>query len=179
MQAEDRYGTLEEREDGWLVTFVRELNHPQEKVWRAITEPEHLEKWFPSTIDGERRAGARLTFRFPDDVGGMVIEGEMVAFELQHLMELLWGGDRLRIELTPRGSGTRLVLKALMQELGKTARDGAGWHTCLEWLEYALDDRPRDDEVNEIWRRLERVYAERFGPEAATIGPPEGAQTTG
>src|SRR5690606_10893810 len=116
MQADDRYGVLEQREDGWLVTFGRELNHPREQVWRAIDEQEPLAKWFPSTIDGERRAGARLTFRFPEDDGGMVMEGEMIAFEPQHLMELTWGEDRVRIELAPRGSGTTLVLKALMQE---------------------------------------------------------------
>ncbi|PZG03110.1 SRPBCC domain-containing protein, partial [Nonomuraea aridisoli] len=34
----------------------RRLPHPPEKVWRAITEPEHLAAWFPTTvtIDGDR-----------------------------------------------------------------------------------------------------------------------------
>lgn len=34
---------------------------------------------------------------------------------------------------------------------GKAARDGAGWHTCLD-----------------------PGYVERFGPEGATVGPPDG-----
>jgi uncharacterized protein YndB with AHSA1/START domain len=34
----------------WRLLFVRHLAHPPEKVWRAISEPDHLAVWFPSTI---------------------------------------------------------------------------------------------------------------------------------
>ena len=61
----ERYGKLEQGHDGrWQLRFERRLTHPQEKVWRAITDPEHLAAWFPSTIEGERAAGARLRFSF-------------------------------------------------------------------------------------------------------------------
>ena len=47
------YGELEQRSDGrWRLRFTRALAHPPEKVWRAITEPEHLAQWFPTTIEG-------------------------------------------------------------------------------------------------------------------------------
>ena len=36
-------GTLEDLGGRWRLRFTRELAHPQEKVWRAITEPEHLQ----------------------------------------------------------------------------------------------------------------------------------------
>ena len=40
-------GRLEQLEDGrWRLRFTRTLEHPPEKVWRAITEPEHLAHWF-------------------------------------------------------------------------------------------------------------------------------------
>ena len=39
-----------------------EVARPREKVWRAVTEPEHLAAWYPQEIVGERRAGAPLRF---------------------------------------------------------------------------------------------------------------------
>ncbi len=57
-------GTLDRSGDRWQLRFERWLPHPPEKVWRALTEPQHLAAWFPSRIDGERAAGARLTFVF-------------------------------------------------------------------------------------------------------------------
>ena len=72
-------GTLEHPDGRWRLRFTRALAHPPEKVWRAITEPEHLQAWFPQRITGDwvvggtadvlgrrrprarlRRAGARL-----------------------------------------------------------------------------------------------------------------------
>jgi len=53
-------------------------------------------------------------------------------------------------------------------------RDAAGWHFCLDNLELRLGGRAS---TSEGWKVLEGQYAERFPPEAATIGPPEGADT--
>jgi len=167
---DDRLGTLAQDGDQWTLTFTRRFAHPQEKVWRAVTEPEHRAAWFPQEIVGEFRAGAALRFvTSPDD--GFV--GEMVIFEPPSVMELMWGTDRLRVELRPDGAGTVLTLTDTITELGKAARDSAGWHECLDRLEADLDgvDPPPE---GERWRETNPIYAERFGPEAATIGPPAG-----
>jgi uncharacterized protein YndB with AHSA1/START domain len=170
------YGTLEHLDDGrWQLRFTRLLNHPQERVWRAITEPEHLSHWFPSTIEGERAAGVPLRFSFP---GGQAppFEGAMLAFEPQSVMELRWGTDIVRLELAPDGDRTRLTLLDILDERGKAARDGAGWHNCLDALEAHLngDENARDE--LQAWKDVHPHYVERFGPEAATIGPPEGSE---
>ena len=34
------------------------------------------------------------------------------------------------------------LLEDTLDERGKAARDGAGWHTCLDALETSLDGRP-------------------------------------
>ena len=49
-------GTLTRDGDRWTLTFTRKLAHSREKVWRAVTEPEHLAVWYPQQIVGERRA---------------------------------------------------------------------------------------------------------------------------
>ena len=162
-------GTLTQHGDSWRLTFTRRLAHPQDKVWRAVTEPEHLKAWFPQEIVGERRAGAALRFV---SSGGDGFEGEMVAFEPPAVMELTWGTDRLRIELRPDGDGTVLTLTDTFGELGKAARDAAGWHECLDRLVAELEGTEPPGQ-GAVWKEVNPTYADRFGPEAATIGPPQ------
>ncbi len=59
------------------------------------------------------------------------MDGVMLAFDPMSLMELQWGPDTVRIELEPVSSGTLLRLLAVLEDRGKGARDGAGWHACL------------------------------------------------
>ena len=66
-----------------------------------------------------------------------------------------------------------LTLIDTIDEVGKAARDGAGWHVCLDRLEHALDGKPASH-AEEQWTTVHRDYVKKFGPEAATIGPPEG-----
>ena len=167
------YGTAHHFDDGhWQLRFTRTLRHPQSKVWRAITEPEHLSQWFPTTIEGERAPGAPLRFSFP---GGEAppMDGEMLEFKPEDVMELRWGPDVIRIELRPVPEGTELTLIDILEEHGKAARDGAGWHVCLDALEAALGG---DDDARQrmsTWDAVHPHYVESFGPAAATIGPPE------
>jgi uncharacterized protein YndB with AHSA1/START domain len=62
-------GELEQVEDRWRLRFVRRLPHSPEKVWRALTDPEHLKVWFPMDIEGERAPGAPLRFVFREGEG--------------------------------------------------------------------------------------------------------------
>ncbi len=168
------YGTCEQTDDGrWQLRFTRTLHHPQALVWRAITEPEHLAAWFPTTIEGERAAGAPLRFSFP---GGEAdpFDGEMIAYDPPRAIELRWGTDIVRIELRPDGDGTELTLLDTLDERGKAARDAAGWHTCLDALEAGLRGEPDARAAMGDWSEVRSHYALTFGPEAATIGPPPG-----
>jgi uncharacterized protein YndB with AHSA1/START domain len=163
-------GVLAKRGDRWTLTFTRRLPHPISKVWAAITEAEHLATWFPDEIVGERKAGAPL--KFVNSQGGS-FEGEVLAFEPPSVMELLWGTDTLRIELAADDTGTVLTLTDTFDELGKAARDGAGWHECLGRLDAELDGtEPRP--WGGCWREVHPRYVDALGPEASTIGPPEG-----
>lgn len=165
-------GHLEQRDDNFVLVFTRRLAHPREKVWRAVTEPEHMKAWFPDEMVGERRAGAKLRFVVSYDEGDS-FDGEMVVFDPPSVMELMWGTDRLRIELKPAGDGTLLTLSDTFSEHGKAARDAAGWHECLDFLARALDGGP-PPKPGSRWAEVHPRYVEHFGPEAATVGPPAG-----
>ncbi|HEY3829780.1 MAG TPA: SRPBCC family protein [Solirubrobacteraceae bacterium] len=171
------YGRLERDHERAIVCYTRRLPHPPSRVWRALTEPEHLATWFPTTIDGERAAGARLIFRFAD-MNLPPMEGEILAFEPPSLLEFRWGPDLLRFELVPDDERTTLVFTATMEEFGKAARDGAGWHTALDLLAYELSGEQPPVTSSERWHEVNGAYAERFGPEASMIGPPEEREQT-
>ena len=59
-------GTLERGDGQVRLIFTRRLAHPPGKVWRALTEAEHLAAWFPTTVEGDLAAGATLRFAFRD-----------------------------------------------------------------------------------------------------------------
>ncbi len=168
---EDSYGDLERGGDRSILRYRRRLAHPPRTVWRALTEDVHLAGWFPTTIEGHRVAGAPLRFSFRESEGEP-FDGEMLAFDPPTLMELRWGDDVLRFELVPDGAGSVLVLTVTLPEHGKAARDGAGWHVCLDQLEHVCDGTALPFEPPDRWREVHRVYVERLGPEASAIGPP-------
>jgi len=166
-------GILEPVGDRWRVVFTRMLAHAPEKVWCALTEPEHLSRWFPTEIIGERTAGATLRFEFRErQYPGF--DGRMLVCDPPRRLEFVWGEDVVRFELTPSGSATVLTLSVTLGELGKAARDGAGWHECLDKLGYALDGTDPPWDGADRWRMVHPGYVERFGADASTLGPPEG-----
>jgi uncharacterized protein YndB with AHSA1/START domain len=166
------YGELDLAGDQIKVRFARRLAHPPAKVWRALTEDQHLAAWFPTTIDGERAAGAKLSFAFREmEIPPM--EGQMLAFDPPAVLEMVWGDETLRFELAADGAGTLLRFTASFAELGKVARDAAGWHSSLDLLACEVSGQPSSSGADEVWRRVHPVYVQRFGPEASTIGPPQ------
>jgi uncharacterized protein YndB with AHSA1/START domain len=144
-------------------------------VWRALTEPEHLRNWFPTDIHGDRATGAALRFTFRQGEGPE-LDGKMLAYEPHSLLELQWGDDEiLRFELTPTkdGGATELRFANTFGDVGKAARDGAGWHHCLDNLSQDLAGAAP---IEDRWREVEPWYVANLPPEASTIGPP--ASTT-
>ena len=99
-----------------------------------------------------------------------------MAFEPPHLLEFRWGTDTIRLEVAPDARGSILTLLDTIDELGKAARDAAGWHECLDNLQANLDGTQPTWKPGERWQAVHPSYVEHFGPEAATIGPPESLQ---
>jgi uncharacterized protein YndB with AHSA1/START domain len=168
-QTHDAYGVLEPAGTRWRLRFSRRFAHSPGKVWRAITEPEHLKAWFPQQLVGDWRVGAPL--RFASAYGDF--DGEVLAFEPPRLVEFRWGTDTIRMEVVPDGDGSLFTLLDTFDELGKAARDAAGWHTCLDNLEQELNETKPSSDARERWDAVHQMYVGRFGPRAATIAPPD------
>lgn len=152
----------------WTLVFVRDVRHPPEKVWAALTDPEQLREWAPYTAD--RNLG------HPGDATLTMIDGEVtvdLAATVSHaepptLLEYTLGTDVLRWELAPIDSGTRLTLQHTVQDRDWVPKVAAGWHLCLVVAEYLLDGRPvgpiRGQGARRFgWDELHDAYAERLG----------------
>lgn len=152
----DRLGTVARDGDTVTLRYERLLAHPAEKVWRALTESEHLRHWFPADVEGERRAGADLVFRFWPETATAVaakgdaqaaqavaeqdaLPGKLVSWEPPRLLEQLWDTERIRYELTPEGDGTLLVLTVWLDGGAPPESAAGGYHACLDALEELLD----------------------------------------
>ena len=161
-------GTLEQVGARWRLRFRRELAHAPGRVWRALTEADDLAAWFPDGVRGEWRVGARLTFG-STHVGTFL--GEVLRCEPPVLLEYTWGTDVLRWEIEPTTAGCALTLLDTFPEQGKAARDGAGWHACLDALAARLAGEGRVD-TGAVWAMVHPDYVADFGTDAASIGPP-------
>lgn len=162
-------GVLEDTDGRWRLRFTRRIAHPPERVWRAITEPEHLRAWFPQQISGDWVVGGVVTFHsdmIPD------FEGEVLACTPPSVLEFRWGTDVIRLEIEESDGGCTLTLLDTLDEIGKAARDSAGWHECLDLLTCLLDGRRPGWGPGERWAQVHPGYVEAFGPEASAIGPP-------
>ena len=161
--------------ESWTLVLVRDLSHPPAKVWKALTDPEHLRAWAP--FDADRSLGsvgsAQLT-----TVGAptpQVSESQVKRADEPKLLEYTWGAQDLRWQLEPLGAGTRLTLWHNIDRKF-IAMGAAGWHICLDVLARQLEGRPIGRMVGYGvmkfggWQRLLAEYGKQFGVEPPSWG---------
>jgi uncharacterized protein YndB with AHSA1/START domain len=154
--------------DRWSLVFTRELKHPVEKVWTALTEPDALAEWSPFLTDRVLDAPGEFTLTMVDGNTREESPATVLRAEAATLLEYTWGDDLLRWELTPSPSGCRLVLRHTLADRDMVPKVSAGWHLCLDVAERLLDGDPigpiRGQEATEYgWNELNEAYAEKLG----------------
>lgn len=163
-----RDGTLDIRETDCVVRFERDLTHPVERVWAAITEPDQLAGWW-GRVDVVLRPGGRFVveWRNTDDEGNRAtMHATITALEPPHLLEL--SGDRhgvLRFELRPQRAGSHLSFTstvALPDEFRTKVL--AGWHYHLDSLARTLDGQATDLVGLPGWEELHDRYVGQLTP---------------
>jgi uncharacterized protein YndB with AHSA1/START domain len=153
----------------WTLVLVRQLRHPPEKVWRALTEPAQLRAWAPFDADGNLGlAGTTVKLTTVGTPKPMNSETSIKRADAPHVLEYSWGDADLRWELEDFGGGTRLTLWHNIDRR-YIAMGAAGWHICFDVLDNALSGTPLGRIVGpeamkfEGWRRLNADYAMQFG----------------
>jgi uncharacterized protein YndB with AHSA1/START domain len=164
-----RGAQVQKEGEKWTLILVRELRHPPEKVWRALTDPAQVREWAPFVTDGS--LGAVGTVNLTWMGAPQPLETKVTRAEAPNLLEY---GD-MRWELEALGGGTRLTLWHSIDRRF-VSWGAAGWHICFDVLDGLLSGTP----VGRIagadamklggWQRLTAEYAEQFGAEAPSWG---------
>jgi uncharacterized protein YndB with AHSA1/START domain len=129
------------------VVVEREIPHPPQKIWRALTQPHLIAEWLMKN-DFEPAVGHRFNLR--GDWGG-VLDCEVLAIEPNNMLSYTWNFTHedaayelksvVTFTLTPTSTGTLLR----MEQVGfrpdqKQAHGGAkaGWQGFLANLEQVV-----------------------------------------
>ena len=149
----------------WTLILIRDLRHAPEKVWRALTDAEHVREWAPFDVDGNLGTlGATVKLQWMG--APQPIDTTVTRVEVPKVLEY---GD-IRWELEASGSGTRLTLWTNIDRRF-IAMGAAGWHIAFDVLDRLLDGTPigriagGDAMKFEGWQRLHAEYAQQFGIE--------------
>ena len=97
------------------ISFEFDLQHPPEKVWRALTDPVLLAEWLLPVVGHKLEPGAAFTFTAPPQPGwDGTVSCRFVEIEARRKLSWTWVvGDIdtvVTFTLTPTASGTRLSL---------------------------------------------------------------------
>lgn len=155
------------------VRFERTYPHPPERLWRAITDPDELGRWFPSHVVIELQPGG--TVEFSGDPNAAPTTGKVLVADAPYRLVYTWGGDELHFELTPTPDGTTLVFVDVLEARDTAARTATGWTVCLAAFESALAGEPVEGPHSAgamPWRPVYEAYLTAGMPSGAAI--PEG-----
>jgi uncharacterized protein YndB with AHSA1/START domain len=166
---------LQDQEGRSMLRFERTLDHPPQRVWRALTDPADHRSWHPTPFEFEPAVGGKVTFLAGGDVE--MPDGEVTEYDPPHRFAYTWDEDVLRWELSADGDGCVLVLTHTFDDHFKAARDAAGWHVCLDALAATLEGKgpPHGEDGERLpsgWRELNTSYEQRFGIPAEKATPP-------
>ncbi|HXI41080.1 MAG TPA: SRPBCC family protein [Bryobacteraceae bacterium] len=160
------------RKDGakWTLILVRELHHPPEKVWQALTDPSHLREWAPFEVDASLGTVGTVNLTWvgaPTPLATAVTRAD--APKLLEYSDIRW-------ELEASDGGTRLTLWHTIDRRF-ISWGAAGWHICFDVLDRLLRGAPIGPIVGVEatkfggWQRLNAEYARQFGIETPNWQP--------
>ncbi|MEV8503211.1 SRPBCC family protein [Actinoplanes sp. NPDC051475] len=155
-------------DDGrWALVFVRDLRHPPEQVWAALTDPERLDRWAPFAAAHDLSRPGDVTLTMVDGPNRTESPATVLRAEAPVLLEYTWGEDLLRWELERTADGTRLTLRHLFADRDGAPMFAAGWHLCAAVLARLLDGDPVGvirgrDAMAYGWDELRAAYDKQF-----------------
>lgn len=132
--------------DAATITCDQFISHPPEEVWKALTEPDLLARWW---APGDIRP--IVGHRFTLDMGQWGKQAcEVTEVEVHKVISYIFADGSLDTKVTwrliPEGTGTRLLLEHegfdLDSPMGRQAYDGMGdgWPKVLSRIDGILGE---------------------------------------
>lgn len=149
----------------WTLILIRDLSHPPELVWQALTDPAQLRAWAPFDASGSldvEGSPVQLTWTGT----GQVTEASVTRADAPRVLEF----SDIRWELQPSARGTRLTLWHSIDRRF-IAWGAAGWHICFDVLDRLLSGTPvgriagPDAMKSSGWQTLVAEYSSQFAGE--------------
>ena len=167
----------EVRKDGenWTLVLVRELPHPPQKVWQALTDPASLHEWAPFDADGSLGTVGTVKLTTVGTPTPQVSATKVTRADAPKALEYNWGAMDIRWQLEATGGGTLLTLWHNIDRRF-ISMGAAGWHICLDVLNHLLGGTPlgrivAGDAMKFGWPRLNAEYARQFGTDTPNSAP--------
>jgi uncharacterized protein YndB with AHSA1/START domain len=149
------YGTLETIDGRPALRFERSLAYPIERVWRAVSVPAELERFFPGAADWTPAKGETV------DLGGATLDVSEI--DPPHRLAWTFAGQPQSFELVETHRGCRLIFTHVIDDL-PAAQTATGWETYLSRLDpHLAGGYVSDQDAHKPWREIHERYAERFG----------------
>jgi uncharacterized protein YndB with AHSA1/START domain len=149
-------GSLEAVGGHPALRFERRLAYPVERVWRAITEPEELARWFVTAVHWKPALGETWE--------AMGKAGEITELDAPRVLAWRWGEEAFRFELRSEPDGCLLVFTHVFEERALGAQHAAGWEAYLNRLESHLaGGYLSEQEAHANIAEMHERYVERFG----------------
>ena len=147
MTADTLLGTVTRTEDTAEASFDRVYDTDAADLWRAVTDPERLARWF-APVEGDLRAGGSFTIRFDDNAvpGCRLTRCDAprgFAWEWPHATHT----SLVTVAVEPAGAQARLRITHTRLAPSAAAGYAAGWDVYVRRLDHEVAGR----EVAETW----------------------------
>ena len=158
-------GTLETIDGRPALRFERRLPHPVERVWRAVTEPAELDRWFVAPVPWTPTLGE--TF----EGGGQT--GRITELDPPHTIGWEWGASATPSPWRPPTTAAACCSSPTSSTRPTAARrqHAAGWETYFARLDAHLAGRSLSEErAHELVGELHERYAAAFDEDPRRAG---------
>lgn len=122
---------MTEPENDVSVVVERDIPHPPEKVWRALTQQHLIAEWLMAN-DFEPTVGHKFNLRWENNGMSGVIDAQVRTIEPHRILAYTWSSmgvhTLVTLTLTPTASGTHLRMEQSGFAAGRTQNiEGARW----------------------------------------------------
>jgi uncharacterized protein YndB with AHSA1/START domain len=126
------------RDDGWTLTFVRQLAGTPDEVWAMLTDPARLSGWAPFRPDRDLSRVGPVTMALRGPAGTEMRAAEVTRADRAEVLEYAGPDDRIRWSLRPGACRTRVTLQHTFAEPDWAPEAAADWHLCLDAVQRLL-----------------------------------------
>lgn len=158
---------LNERDNEWELILTRQLDHPCEEVWKALTVADELAQWGPFRPSRNLDEIGPVKLTHMNNPQEDARQGYVLSLNPPYLLIFQWGDDILRWELKQSGASTTLTLRHRFLDRGMAPSYAAGWHLCLRGLAGTLAGRSMPSMVGS--EAMKHGYMELYQQYAASF----------